>query len=94
MLQKVKMALMMRPKAGSWKTAVYRFLGNTGGFDQKFKAIPMTWKDAVIYLVLLLVCAVVVTLVIWALGKLIRGIKGRTKKKPEAEAPEQTESAE
>lgn len=94
LLQKVKMGLMMRPRAGSWRSAVYRFLGNTGGFDQKFKAIPMTWKDAVIYLALLLICAILVTLVIWALGKLIRGIKGRTKKKPEAEAPEQTESAE
>ena len=93
LLQKVKMALMMRPKAGSWKTAVYRFLGDTGGFDQKFRAIPMSWKDAVIYLLLLLICAILVTLVIFLLGKLIRGIKG-SKKKPEAEAPEQTESAE
>ena len=93
LLQKVKMALMMRPKAGSWKTAVYRFLGDTGGFNQKFRAIPMSWKDAVIYLLLLLICAILVTLVIFLLGKLIRGIKGR-KKKPEAEAPEQAESAE
>ena len=71
------MALMMRPKAGSWKTAVYRFLGDTGGFDQKFRAIPMTWKDAVIYLVLLLICAIIVTLLISLLGKLIRKLRGR-----------------
>ena len=39
------------------------------------------------------VCAVVVTLVIWALGKLIRGIRQRKEKKkiPEPEIPEQGE---
>ena len=86
LLQKVKMALMMKPKAGSWKTALYRFLGDTGGFDQKFKAIPMGWKDVVIYLVLLLLCAVAVTLVIFLLGKLFRAIKARRKPKAESEA--------
>jgi len=68
---------MMRPKAGSWKTQLYRFLGDTGGFDQKFRAIPMSWKDVVLYLVLLLVTAVVVTLLIWAVGRLIRAIRAR-----------------
>ena len=77
LLQKVKMALMMRPRAGSWKAALYRFLGDTGGFDQKFRAIPMTWKDVVIYLLLLVVCAVVGTLVISLLGKLFRRIGRR-----------------
>ena len=86
LLQKVKMALMTRPKAGSWKTALYRFLGDTGGFDQKFKAIPMGWKDVVIYLVLLLLCAVAVTLVIYLLVKLFRAIRGRQEKKPKEES--------
>ncbi len=83
LLQKVKMALMMKPRAGSWQTKLYRFLGDTGGFDQKFKTIPMGWKDVVLYLLLLLVTAVVVTLVIWALGKLFAAIR----KKRAAAAP-------
>ena len=86
LLQKVKMALMMKPKAGSWKTALYRFLGDTGGFDQKFKPIPMSWKDVVIYLVLLLVCAALVNLVIFLLGKLFRAIRDRRDRKREVPA--------
>ena len=84
LLQKVKMDLIVHSKAGSWQAAVYRFLGDTGGFDQRFRAIPMTWKDAVMYLVLLLLCAIVVTLLISLLGKLIRKIRGRKKAKPAA----------
>ncbi len=84
LLQKVKMDLIVHSKAGSWQSAVYRFLGDTGGFDQRFRAIPMTWKDAVMYLVLLLLCAIVVTLLISLLGKLIRKLRGRKKAKPAA----------
>ena len=84
LLQKVKMDLIVHSKAGSWQAAVYRFLGDTGGFDQRFRAIPMTWKDAVMYLVLLLLCAIVVTLLISLLGKLIRKLRGRKKAKPAA----------
>lgn len=84
LLQKVKMDLIVHSKAGSWQAAVYRYLGDTGGFDQRFRAIPMTWKDAVMYLVLLLLCAIVVTLLISLLGKLIRKLRGRKKAKPAA----------
>ena len=92
LLQKGKLALMKPSGSGSWQSKLYRFLGDTGGFDRKFKAIPMTWKDAALYLLLLLTCAILVTLVIWALGKLIRGIReGRRKKKAPEEVPEQGE---
>ena len=93
LLQKGKFALMKPGGSGSWQSKLYRFLGDTGGFNQKFQMIPMSWKDIVLYLLLLLVCAVVVTLVIWALGKLIRGIQQRKEKKkiPEPEIPEQGE---
>ena len=89
-LQKVKMALMMRPKAGSWKSALYRFLGDTGGFNAKFQAIPMSWKDVVLYLLLLLLCAILVTLVIWAVGKLIRALRARRERKAAAGAAQGT----
>ena len=85
LLQKVKMALVMHSKAGSWQAAIYRFLGDTGGYDQRFRAIPMGWKDVVLYLALLLVCAIVITLVIWALGKLFRAIGAGRKKAPKTD---------
>lgn len=94
LLQKVKMDLIVHSKAGSWQSAVYRFLGDTGGFDQRFRAIPMTWKDAVMYLVLLLLCAIVVTLLISLLGKLIRKLRGRKKAKPAAPEEQTAEQAE
>ena len=91
LLQKVKMALMMKPRAGSWKTQLYRFLGDTGGFDQKFRTIPMSWKDVVLYLALLLVCAILVTLLIFLLGKLFRRIGGRKERRAaKAAAAEET----
>ena len=92
LLQKVKMALMMKPKAGSWKSALYRFLGNTGGFDQKFKTIPMSWKDVVLYLALMLVTAIVITVLIWAIGRIIRGIReSRARKAAAAEEKSEPE---
>ena len=72
LLQEGKLALLRRSAAGGWQAAVYRFLGNTGGFDQKFQTIPMSWKDAALYLALLLVIAIVITLLIRALERLIR----------------------
>ena len=93
LLQKGKMALMVRSRSGSWQTKLYRFLGDTGGFDQKFKSIPMGWKDIVLYLVLLLVTAIVVTMLLWALGKLFAAIRKRKAAKaaaePEFPAPEE-----
>ncbi|MBR3060064.1 MAG: acyltransferase [Oscillospiraceae bacterium] len=91
LLQKVKMDLIVHSKAGSWQSSLFRFLGDTGGFDQRFRAIPMTWKDAVMYLVLLLLCAIVVTLLISLLGKLIRKLRGRKKAKPAAQEEQTAE---
>ena len=45
----------------------------------------MGWKDVVLYLALLLVCAIVITLVIWALGKLFRAIGAGRKKAPKTD---------
>ena len=93
LLQKGKMALMKPGGSGSWQSKLYRFLGDTGGFNQKYQMIPMGWKDIVLYLLLLLAAAIVITLIIFLLGKLFRGIRQRKEKKkaPEPEMPEQGE---
>ena len=76
LLQKAKLTLSMH-RDQSWKAAVLRFLENTGGLDRQFRAIPMGWKDVVLYLSLLLAVAIVVTLLIRVLGRLIRAIKAK-----------------
>ena len=75
LLQKLKFALAMHSRAGGWQAAAFRFLGNTGGFDQQFKPIPMSWKDAVLYLALVIVTAVVVTLAVSLLKRLWRRLR-------------------
>jgi len=82
-LQKGKAALAMHSRDGGLRAALFRFLGDTGGMDRSFKPAPMGWKDIVLYLALLLVTAVAVNLVIWAVGKLLRALRSR-RKKPEA----------
>ena len=72
LLQRTKTALILHGKAAGW---LYRFLGNTGGVDRSFKPIPMGWKDIVLYLLGLLATAIVVTLVVWGLGRLFRAIR-------------------
>ncbi len=74
-LQKGKAALAMHSRAGGWQAALFRFLGDTGGMDRSFKPIPMGWKDMLLYLALLLVTAIAVTLVIWAVGRLLRFLR-------------------
>ena len=79
LLQKAKLTLSMH-RDQSWKAAVLRFLENTGGLDRQFRAIPMGWKDVVLYLAMLLAVAIVVTLLIRVLGRLIRAIKAKREK--------------
>ena len=74
-LQKGKAALAMHSRTGGWQAALFRFLGDTGGMDRSFKPIPMGWKDMLLYLALLLVTAIAVTLVIWAVGRLLRFLR-------------------
>ena len=77
LLQKAKTALILHGVAGGWRAAVYRFLDGTGGMDRSFRAIPMGWKDVVLFLALMLVTAVLVRLVIWAVGRLVRAVRER-----------------
>ena len=81
-LQKVKAALAMHSREGNWRSALFRFLGDTGGVDRSFKPAPMGWKDILLYLVLLLVTAVVVTLIVRGLGRLIRAVARKRAGRP------------
>lgn len=80
LLQKGKTALILHGRAGS---ALYRFLGNTGGMDQKFQFIPMGWKDVVLYLALLLATAIVITLIVRGAGRLLRTVRERRRETAE-----------
>lgn len=76
-LQKAKVSLAMHSRAGGWRAALFRFLGNTGGFDQSFKPAPMGWKDILLYLLLLLATAIIVTLIVQGLSRLLRSAARR-----------------
>ncbi len=87
LLQKAKLTLALHSHQG-WKAAALRLLENTGGFDRQFRAIPMGWKDAVLYLILLLAVAVAVTLLVGAFRRLIRSVRAKREKSAAPEQPE------
>lgn len=60
--------LMMKMGYSKSAEMLYNFLKGTGGYDEKFRQIPMSFKDAAIYLILVIAVAIVITLVI-ELGK-------------------------
>jgi peptidoglycan/LPS O-acetylase OafA/YrhL len=69
LLGSLKMKLMFQ------KTPIARsisaFLQGTGGMDAKFKPAPMSWKDMVLFLILVIITAIIITLIIAAVKKLI-----------------------
>lgn len=63
-LMKIKGDLMMKMGYSKSAESLYNFLKNTGGYDEKFRQIPMTFKDAAMYLLLVIVVAVVITVIV------------------------------
>lgn len=67
-LFEVKTDLMAKMYTSPTAEFFYNFLQGTGGYDEKFRQIPMTFKDAALYMGLVIVVAIVVTVII-ELGK-------------------------
>jgi peptidoglycan/LPS O-acetylase OafA/YrhL len=70
LLGTVKMNLMMHPSSSGFAKAVSNFLKDTGGRNG-FKQIPMSWKDMLIFLVMVIIAAIIITLLIAAVKKFI-----------------------
>jgi len=67
-LMMLKGDLMFKMMYSPSAEALYKFLEGTGGYDKNFRPIPMTFKDAAMYMCLAIVVAIVVTVIV-ELGK-------------------------
>ncbi len=67
-LMKLKGDLMFKMSSSKSAEMLYNFLKGTGGYDEKFRQIPMTFKDAALYMGLVILVAIVVTVIV-ELGK-------------------------
>ena len=70
MLGSLKMKLMMQSAKSPFAKALSDFLKNTGGRDG-FKPSPMTWKDMLIFIVMVIITAILITLLIAAVKRFI-----------------------
>lgn len=67
-LMKIKGDLMFKMMYSPSAASLYKFLEGTGGYDKNFRQVPMTFKDAALYMGLVIVVAIAVTLIV-ELGK-------------------------
>jgi hypothetical protein len=70
LLGSVKMKLMMQAAKSPFAKALSTFLKNTGGRDG-YKTIPMTWKDMLIFIVMVIITSILITLIIAGIKKFI-----------------------
>lgn len=81
-ISNLKMKLMRPAMTSGWAKAVYNFILGAGGFDNKFKSIPLNWRDIVIFIPLVIIVSILVTLLIGAVKKFIaKPLYTRYKKK-------------
>jgi peptidoglycan/LPS O-acetylase OafA/YrhL len=71
LLSSVKMKLMVASIKSPFAKTIYEFLQGTGGRDAKFKPIGMTWKDGLIFILLVILTSILITLIIAAVKKFI-----------------------
>ena len=63
-LMKIKGDLMMKMGYSPSAASLYKFLEGTGGYDKNFRQVPMTFKDAALYMGLVLIVAIIITVVV------------------------------
>lgn len=71
LLSTLKMRLMGMPANSGLARILSDFLKGMGGYSLNFKPSPMTWKDMVIFISLVIVVSILVTLLIAAVKKFI-----------------------
>jgi len=89
-LNALKMRLMAKMFTSSFAKTVLNLISDTGGMDKNFRPIPITWKDIVLYILLVFV----VSHIILAILKLIRFGYGKIKPRFAPKAVAAAESAE
>lgn len=71
LLNAVKMKLMILSIKSPLAKSLAAFLADTGGRNAKFKLIPMTWKDMLIFIVLVILMSILITLIIAAIKRYV-----------------------
>jgi peptidoglycan/LPS O-acetylase OafA/YrhL len=66
----IKMKLMMQSAGSPFAKSLSGFMKDMGGFSG-MKPIPMSWKDMVLFLILVIITAIIITLLIAAVKKFI-----------------------
>lgn len=84
LLFKAKMKLMRHIGTSDAARRVFNFLKNTGGFDDKYKPIPMGVKDMVLYMLLVVLTAVVITGLTALTRVIARDVRAKQIKKRDA----------
>ncbi len=71
LLGAVKMKLMALSLHSPAAKALQAFLQDTGGFDSKFKAVPMSWKDMLLFSLMVIILSVLIVLCVGAVRRFI-----------------------
>ncbi len=71
----VKMKLWASAGKSATAAAFSSFLKNTGGYNEKFKPIGMTAKDAILYILLVFFVALIIKLIVFLIKKLYEKLK-------------------
>lgn len=74
-LMKIKGDLMFKMMYSPSAEAMYKFLEGTGGYDKNFRPVPMSFKDAALYMGFVLIVSIVVTVVVELGRRAYRDIK-------------------
>jgi len=82
MISKFKIRASILAMSSPFAKAVKRFLENTGGYDASYKPRPISWKDALIYMLLVAVVSILILLFIAGVKRfVIKPIKSAVGKK-------------
>ena len=89
----IKSDLMFKMYTSPTAEFFYNFLQGTGGYDENFRQIPMTFKDAALYMALVLVVAIAITLIIELGRRAYKDIRRSIAENRAAEAERAAEEA-
>ncbi|NLO46893.1 MAG: acyltransferase [Clostridiales bacterium] len=70
-LGSLKMKLFQRSATSSLARTLSKFLQGTGGYDERFNAVPLSWKDMLFFIVLVVAVSTLIVLFIAGVKKFI-----------------------
>ncbi|NMA37452.1 MAG: acyltransferase [Papillibacter sp.] len=71
--------LLNKAKARFHSGAISKFLSDMGGY-RGFNPIPMSWKDRLFYMLIVIVCSAAIVIIIGLVNKLIKRLRAKKKR--------------